>query len=226
VGGKVRIPKRNAGSYCCPVLFLPHDFSAGLFTAVSPVASEMHDELKTKIPLITELHELRERVAELEKDQDECRRVEEALRRSEHFVNRVIETTPYLFYICDLVEKRNIYANREIRTFRGYVLEQIQAMGGSLSQNLFHAKDIPSIEEHQKALAPAGEGDVRAVEYLVRHSSGEWRWLSAPPQNKVTIIPRRHFRMLLAGIQKESPDARLRGHDRAYVGHSFMWPCT
>ena len=37
--------------------------------------------------------------------------------------------------------------------------------------------------------------------------------LSSVPQNKVTIIPVRHSRMLVAGIQKESLDARLRGHD-------------
>ena len=37
--------------------------------------------------------------------------------------------------------------------------------------------------------------------------------LSTAPQNKVTIIPVRHSRMLVAGIQKESLDARLRGHD-------------
>ena len=40
------------------------------------------------------------------------------------------------------------------------------------------------------------------------------RALSTALQNKVTIIPGRHSRMLLAGIQKKSLDARLRGHDR------------
>jgi len=37
--------------------------------------------------------------------------------------------------------------------------------------------------------------------------------LSTAPQTRVTIIPVRHSRMLVAGIQKESLDARLRGHD-------------
>ena len=36
--------------------------------------------------------------------------------------------------------------------------------------------------------------------------------LSTAPQNKVTIIPVRHSRILVAGIQKESLDASLRGH--------------
>ena len=37
--------------------------------------------------------------------------------------------------------------------------------------------------------------------------------LSGALHNKVTITPKRHSRVLLAGIQKKSLDARLRGHD-------------
>jgi hypothetical protein len=37
--------------------------------------------------------------------------------------------------------------------------------------------------------------------------------LSTAPPNKVSIIPSRHSRVRLAGIQKKSLDARLRGHD-------------
>jgi hypothetical protein len=37
--------------------------------------------------------------------------------------------------------------------------------------------------------------------------------LVSAPRNKVAIIPDRHSRMFLAGIQKDSLDARLRGHD-------------
>jgi PAS domain S-box-containing protein len=104
---------------------------------------------------------------------------EEALRRSQHFVHQVIETTPNLLYIYDLVEKRNIYANRQIRTFLGYSPEQLQAMGQPLFQSLFDPNDVPLIEKHHEALSRAGDGDVRVLEYRVRHSSGEWRWLSS-----------------------------------------------
>jgi PAS domain-containing protein len=45
----------------------------------------MHDETKTKEQLITELDELRKRVAELEKGQAESNRAEDAL--SEHYCN-------------------------------------------------------------------------------------------------------------------------------------------
>lgn len=37
--------------------------------------------------------------------------------------------------------------------------------------------------------------------------------LSKASQNKVTIVPGRRSRMLLAGIQKENLDARLHGRD-------------
>jgi hypothetical protein len=55
--------------------------------------------------------------------------------------------------------------------------------------------------------------------------------LSTAPQNKVASIRRGHSRLLpteslrgqaLAGIQKKSLDARLRGHDGVASGHSFL----
>ena len=104
---------------------------------------------------------------------------EEALRRSEHFVRQVIESTPNLLYIYDLVEKRCIYTNRETRAFFGYDPEQIQGMGRTPSESPFHPNDIPAIEEHHKAFSCAGEGEVRVLEYRARHATGEWRWLTS-----------------------------------------------
>jgi Pyruvate/2-oxoacid:ferredoxin oxidoreductase delta subunit len=49
--------------------------------------------------------------------------------------------------------------------------------------------------------------------------------LSRAPQNKLPIIPRRHSRVLLAGIQKKSLDARLRGMTVG-IGHPLMQRCT
>jgi hypothetical protein len=37
--------------------------------------------------------------------------------------------------------------------------------------------------------------------------------LKTAPKNKVSFLPERHSRMLLAEIHKKSQDARLRGHD-------------
>ncbi len=129
------------------------------------------------------------------RDRSAYKRAEEALQKSEHFVRRVIETTPNLLYIYDLAEKRNIYMNRETRAFFGYGPEEVQTLGWFSSQSPFHPDDLPVIEAHREALSKAGEGDVRGMEFRARHASGEWRWLTShevvfarSPEGAVTQI--------------------------------------
>ena len=59
----------------------------------------MQDEAKTKEQLIIELRELRERVAELEKDKTERKQTEEALKERERKLRAMFEQT---FHLCGL----------------------------------------------------------------------------------------------------------------------------
>jgi PAS domain S-box-containing protein len=110
-------------------------------------------------------------------DITERKQVEMALRESEHFVQRILEATPSLVYIYDLVDCRNVYANRDIARFLGYTPEQIKAFGPALLQEIVHPDDAHLVAEHHAQCLAASDGNVLNAEYRMRHSNGQWRWL-------------------------------------------------
>jgi len=102
------------------------------------------------------------------------KQAEEKLRESKHFVERIAEASPYILYIYDLIENRNVYANREVTTILGYTSEQVQAMGENLIPTIFHPDDLAWVPEHMQRLAKTGEGEILEREYRVRNPQGEW----------------------------------------------------
>jgi PAS domain S-box-containing protein/putative nucleotidyltransferase with HDIG domain len=112
-------------------------------------------------------------------DITERKRAEEALASSERFSQRVLETSPNLIYIYDLAENRNVYTNREITEFLGYTPEQILAFGSSLFEHILHPDDAALVAEHHARLhrLPPGDDRVLEVDYRMKRSDGEWRWL-------------------------------------------------
>jgi PAS domain S-box-containing protein len=103
--------------------------------------------------------------------------MERRLQESEHFVARILETTPNLIYIYDLLEHRNVYANREVLEFLGYTTAQIQAFGSALFQNILHPDDALLVAQHHSRFATVAEGDVLEIEYRMKDADGQFRWL-------------------------------------------------
>jgi len=104
---------------------------------------------------------------------------EEALAASERFSQRMLEATPNLIYIYDLVETRNIYTNREVTEFLGYTSEEILAFGSALFEHILHPDDAALVAEHHARLHRLAPSDdcVLEVDYRMKRASGEWRWL-------------------------------------------------
>jgi PAS domain S-box-containing protein len=84
--------------------------------------------------------------------------------------------SPDLLYLYDLVERRNIYANREIVKVLGYSPEQIQEMGDRVFEITLHPDDATKVAKHHETLSSA-EDEVLEIEYRIRDSQGRWRWL-------------------------------------------------
>ena len=97
------------------------------------------------------------------------------LQKSRNFVERIASTTPGILYVYDLVERRNVYSNREVVSVLGYKPEQIL---DTLVQGFYHPDDQPMIDAHHEALRHAQDGEVRRLEYRARHADGHWVWLS------------------------------------------------
>ncbi|MBD2039674.1 diguanylate cyclase domain-containing protein [Microcoleus sp. FACHB-672] len=107
----------------------------------------------------------------------ERQRVEQELRSSQHFIQKMADAIPYLMYIYDLVEQQNVYANHQITGILGYTPEEVQEMGQALFFNLMHPEDLTRLPAHQGKLIMMQDGEVMELEYRMKHRSGEWRWL-------------------------------------------------
>jgi diguanylate cyclase (GGDEF)-like protein/PAS domain S-box-containing protein len=105
------------------------------------------------------------------------RRMEQELRESRDFADRITRMTPDLLFIYDFTKHRNVFVSPSVREILGYAPEEIAAMGTALAETLFHPDDIEGDDRKLELLAAAGESGVVETLYRLRHKSGEWRWL-------------------------------------------------
>lgn len=99
------------------------------------------------------------------------------LHETEHLTQRIVDSSPNLIYIYDLIEKRNVYANKEVTAFLGYTAEQVQAMGSALFSTILHPDDAETVAKHHARFADAPDSAVYELDYRMKHASGTWRWL-------------------------------------------------
>jgi two-component system sensor histidine kinase/response regulator len=105
------------------------------------------------------------------------KQVEEALQESQHWLSAIAEANPNILYVYDLIEQRNVYANREMFPILGYTPEEVQQIGTGVLQNLMHPDDFAVLPEHLSRFDMAEDGDIFEFEYRMRHKNGEWLWL-------------------------------------------------
>lgn len=91
---------------------------------------------------------------------------------------RIVERLPQLVYVFDVTEQRNIFTNRGLAEMLGYTPDEIRAMGDNVLPQVVHPHDMSTvIPQHFAKLAAAQDGEVVDVEYRLRASTGEWRWV-------------------------------------------------
>jgi rsbT co-antagonist protein RsbR len=97
--------------------------------------------------------------------------------RLEHS-ERILNKLPQLVYVFDVVAQRNVSANREMAEMLGYSPEEIRAMGENMLPQVVHPDDMANvIPAHFARLAGAPDDEVVDVEYRLRDSNGNWRWV-------------------------------------------------
>jgi len=107
----------------------------------------------------------------------ERKRAEEALQASQHFIQRIADSSPNILYIFDLEQQRNVYANQEMGKFLGYSNEQIQQMGTQILPTITHPDDWQKVVNHLQNFTKAKDGEIYEFEFRVRQANGEWCWL-------------------------------------------------
>ncbi|MEG4010443.1 diguanylate cyclase [Microcoleus sp. Pol11C1] len=109
-------------------------------------------------------------------------RVEEELRSSQHFIQQIADAAPYLLYIYDLTEQRNVYVNGQASKLLGYTPQEILQMQTALYSSLVYPEDLPRLKAHQQKFSWAQDGQILELDYRLKHRSGEWRWFRCRDQ--------------------------------------------
>lgn len=102
---------------------------------------------------------------------------EAAVQQKQHFVQKIVETTPDIIYIYDLVEKRNVYINHQMVEILGYSSNAIQTLKEQVLPNLIHPDDIDRVNTHLQSFKDLLDGEVLEIEYRMKHINRDWLWL-------------------------------------------------
>ncbi|MEG4548072.1 PAS domain S-box protein [Microcoleus sp. N9_B2] len=111
------------------------------------------------------------------RDISQRKQTEAALRDSQRFIQQIAGASPNILYVCDLIDKNNIYGNASIYNILGYTVEEIQAMGPWMMSTLIHPEDSIKMPDYLQQVETGSEGDIFEIEYRIRHKDDSWRWM-------------------------------------------------
>lgn len=111
------------------------------------------------------------------RDVTDLKLAEEAVRKSQRFIEHIADTVPYMLYVFDLARGCNVYINRCISQFLGHSLEELQQMGLAFYASVIHPDDRPKLDEFSMQWQTAQDDQVFSKEYRLRNAAGEWRWI-------------------------------------------------
>ena len=103
----------------------------------------------------------------------------EEMWENPHFLQRMLKTTPNLWYIYDLLSKKNIHVNHQVAEALGYTGSEVSEMGVDVLPRLFHPDDVGRMTEHFKRLSYATDDESFEIEYRMSHKDREWRWFKS-----------------------------------------------
>ena len=108
------------------------------------------------------------------RDVSDRKRVESALRESQHLIESVAGASPDIMFVFDITTLRSLYSNRTLSSTLGYTQEQA---GDGWFLSAVHPDDKPLLTTALHEISGSRDADVMEVEYRVREAKGDWRWL-------------------------------------------------
>ena len=130
----------------------------------------MTDQNRTNQALMEEISTLKQRIRDLEQSLSKCKRVEEALQKSEEKFLELLEHINDIFYEVD--KQGTIqYCSPSVEDLLGY--SQAEIIGRSINDFLDAEDRFSAIENVQRVIS----GHTAPREYRIRCRSGENRWI-------------------------------------------------
>ncbi|MFZ4506236.1 MAG: PAS domain S-box protein [Fimbriimonas sp.] len=100
-----------------------------------------------------------------------------SLRVRTEQLQKIAELSPDLIYLFDIVNRKNLYANRSVAEMLGYTPDEVKAMGADLLVSIIHPDDFDRIQEASQRQPYMADGEVLESLYRVRRPDGTWSWL-------------------------------------------------
>ncbi|MBF0199021.1 MAG: PAS domain S-box protein [Planctomycetes bacterium] len=112
-------------------------------------------------------------------DQEQANSDEE-FRKRNNLLEAILNFSPDLYYVYDLVEQKNLYSNDGVQKMLGYSPKEILEFGSQLISQLMHPEDYKIyIKETIRRYEVAKDNERIVTQYRMKHSDGEWRWLES-----------------------------------------------
>jgi PAS domain S-box-containing protein len=108
------------------------------------------------------------------------RREEDARKREEEtrsLMQQMIEASPDILYVHDLIEHRNVFIAGRVREILGWSREEIATMDDEVLSRLVHPEDFPAVGEHLARLRGLADDAIAEMEYRMRRPDGRYVWL-------------------------------------------------
>lgn len=143
---------------------------------LQPPSQEPYTILVKYVPILDEQGEIQQ-IFGITSDITHLKQTERQLRESKYLVEQIMDCSPQLLYIFDVIQGCNLYVNRQSMEILGYTPEEIQQQGAQFFVDILHPEDLPLLVQNLRHWETATDGDVLASEYRLRHRDGSWRWL-------------------------------------------------
>lgn len=102
------------------------------------------------------------------------------LHESQVFNQTLLNTSPDLIYIYDILENKNIYSNAGITKILAYTVDEIQALDEKILAVLMHPDDF---KHYLNVIFPQyqtiEDEEIIEHDYRMKHKDGTWRWLNS-----------------------------------------------
>jgi two-component system, chemotaxis family, sensor kinase Cph1 len=122
-------------------------------------------------------------ITERKRDEEELKQLNQQLTESRLFIENIINASPDLIYIYDIVERKNVYVNEGIQKILGYTDQEIKEMGSEIISRLMDPGDFEIyLRETVPRYLAAVDDELIEHQYRMRHKNGSWHWLDSKEQ--------------------------------------------
>lgn len=135
------------------------------------------------------------------------------------YLRRIVETSPNLVYVRDLVDGRFAYLNAAAQALTGHSPEYLRELGDHVTAELIHPDDVEPLKEHRARFLAPGGPEYLDIEFRVRHADGKWvilRCREAVFSRDDSGMPRTVVAVAVDVTERAAAEAALRESSERY----------